>query len=361
MENNCNSMTRILHVIEGIQESCGISRFVVETVRELQYLGQNAAIVTTKNWNVPADDLKIYQTMTPEDAANHFQPQVIHINGCWNNYVHRMAKWCRSNHVPYILSPHGAWTQWAMNFRAWKKRVAWWLFQKADASGASGFHVTVTSETSDVRRLGFSQPVTVAPLGIRISEKMGGNPPMVSRNKVLLYLGRLHRKKNIHRLIAVWKGLPRDMRSDWKLVIAGKTGPDNPEYLTQLQELADGDCQFVGEVTGISKDMLYCQARLCILPSFSENFGVVVLEALASGTPVIATTGTPWAALKENNCGWWVEPTEADLLQALSIAMSLPDARLQEMSQSARSYVEANFSWRKSTERLLEAYEQLKH
>lgn len=352
-------LLKVLHVIEGIQESCGISRFVIETVRELRFLGADAVIATTKNWNVPADDLVLFQTQFPEAAATDFKPDLVHLHGCWNRYIHRVAVWCRRNDVPYFLSPHGAWTPWAMEFHAWKKRIAWWLYQKTDAQRAVCFHVTVASETEDVKRLGFSQEVVVAPLGIHVKDHDNETSQGLLDEKILLYLGRLHFKKNVHGLLKVWQRLPKEIKTGWKLVIAGKTGPDNPEYLQQLQELADSDCEFVGEVVGNEKEVLYSRASLYILPSFSENFGVVVLEALAAGTPVITTSGTPWQSLPEVGCGWWVDPSEDTLLEVLTEAMSQPEYTLRRMGEAGGEHVREAYSWRHTAELLKEAYSKV--
>ena len=225
---------RVLHVIEGIQESCGISRFVIEADRALQALGVDSAVVTTRNWNVQADDLQIYQAMSPEEGAEAFAPDVVHLHGCWNKYLHRVALWCRKHGIPYVISPHGAWTPWAWQYHRWRKRIAWFMYQKKDAFEASAIHVTVESEADDVKRLGLALPLCTAPLGVKPPVNEERIPLVSNRAKCILTLGRLHPKKNVHGLLEAWKMIPQEVRRDWRLVVAGKPSPGMDDYLRQL-------------------------------------------------------------------------------------------------------------------------------
>ena len=348
---------RILHVIEGMQESCGISRFVVEITRELKWFGEDVAIVTTRNWNVLADDITIFETFVPETASGKFNPQLVHLHGCWNRYIHRMACWCQAKNVPYVMSPHGAWTPWAWHYHRLKKRIAWLLFQKRDALRAMAFHATVESEYDDIHRLGLHQPVVIAPLGARIPN--GAIEDISKREKIVLYLGRLHHKKNVHGLLEAWKSIPNTSGSGWRLLIAGKPGPGDDEYLEKLKNESSVNCSFVGEVTGLDKEKLYQSARVFVLPSFSENFGSVVLEALANGTPVITTSGTPWDNTVEAGCGWRTSADVKDLRKTMVRAIQTTDDELTRMSLAARQFVRENYSWEKSARTLVDAYQKV--
>ena len=348
---------KILHAMQGVQQSCGISKFVLETTRELQRAGHTAAIVTTRNWNAPADDLHLVETLEPARFADEFTPQIVHIHGAWNHYVRRMAAWCRARGIPYVLSPHGAWTPWAMHYHRLRKWLAWLWFQRKDAHGAAAFHVTVQSEAEDIRRLGLAQPVVIAPLGVRQPE--GELPPLASRPKAVLCLGRLHVKKNIDGLLRAWAQVPATLREGWRLLIAGKAGLGDDDYLKSLHSLASPDCEFLGEVMGEDKDRLYRQVRLFVLPSFSENFGAVIPEALSYGVPAIATTGTPWQCLQKAQCGWWVAPTPKALADTLAQAMTIPPDQFAAWGVNARALATRDFSWQRTADTLLDAYRKI--
>ncbi len=133
----------------------------------------------------------------------------------------------------------------------------------------------------------------------------------------LLFLSRIHPKKGIPILLRAWRKVER-RHPDWELVVAG---PDEIGHLSQVRALA-GELglqrvSFPGPAYGDAKAALYRSADLFVLPTHSENFGMAIAEALAYAVPVITTTGAPWAGLEEHGCGWWIELSEGNLVDAL--------------------------------------------
>jgi glycosyltransferase involved in cell wall biosynthesis len=102
---------------------------------------------------------------------------------------------------------------------------------------------------------------------------------------------------------------------------------------------------------------LYRSADLFVLPSHSENFGLVVAEALASGVPVITTRGTPWEELVAHRCGWWVEKTTDSLAEALRDAMSRTDEERREMGERGRQLIEQKYTWSSVAAQMKSVYE----
>jgi glycosyltransferase involved in cell wall biosynthesis len=107
------------------------------------------------------------------------------------------------------------------------------------------------------------------------------------------------------------------------------------------------------------KDALLANAEVFVLPSYSENFGIVVAEAMAWGRPVIASTGTPWKEVAEVGAGWWVEPEEEPLAKALAEAMGKSPEELEEVGSRGRALVAERYRWSVPAQRLLAAYEDL--
>ena len=141
-------------------------------------------------------------------------------------------------------------------------------------------------------------------------------------------------------------------------------GYDEVNHLEEVLESAQRagireNIRYLGPVEDQAKWDLYHQADLLILPSFSENFGNVVAEALASSIPVITTTGTPWRDLKRYNCGWWVDPSVEGLSGALNQALATSKTELAEMGNRGRTLVEQKYSWKVVGEMSLRLYEEI--
>jgi len=145
-----------------------------------------------------------------------------------------------------------------------------------------------------------------------------------------------------------------------KMVIAG---PDNGGYLPKMKKLA-GDLRlqrvrFIGPVYGEEKTAAYQQADLFVLPTYSENFGMSVAEALAAGTPAIVTRGAPWEGLESNNAGWWIDIGIDPLVDALKASMSQPPEVLYGMGEQGKKWMDREYSWPSIGERMTKTYDWL--
>ncbi|TWT96289.1 D-inositol 3-phosphate glycosyltransferase [Neorhodopirellula pilleata] len=101
------------------------------------------------------------------------------------------------------------------------------------------------------------------------------------------------------------------------------------------------------------------EADLFVCPSYSENFGIAIAEAMASGLPVVTTTGTPWQVIKDEGFGWWVDAVPAQIASALREAINCDDATLRRMGARAREYVTTNFGWDQIGADMHQHYSQL--
>ena len=212
---------------------------------------------------------------------------VIHNHGLWLPANHAAAVVARRTGVPLVISLHGMLKPWARHYRRFKKMIAWELFQKRDIRTAQSVHVSSQMEADEFEELGLSVSTQVIPFGV------DGPPPVstpMSRGKVLLFVGRIHPVKGLLTLVAAWS---RARPDGWRVVIVG---PDNDHKAAVRQAATEGgvieDFVFRGPVYGDAKWELYRSASAFVLPSFTENFGAVVAEALACELPVITTTGT---------------------------------------------------------------------
>jgi glycosyltransferase involved in cell wall biosynthesis len=252
---------------------------------------------------------------------------------------------------------------WALSHKRFKKQIAWRLYQEFDLKRARCHITSGETEALNLKQFALGVPVVTIPNGVDIPElvKFRQESPRAAANprvKTALFVGRIYPIKGLPRLIEAWG---RVRPEGWRLCIAG---PDEAGHRKQVEKAVSvaglGDAvSFTGPLEPELKTPAFLDADLFVLPSHSESFGMVVAEALAHGLPVLTTTATPWAILREKNCGWWVDPTVDGIAEALHQATRLDPAALRAMGTRGRDLVEAEFSWRRIGNRMLSTYEDV--
>jgi glycosyltransferase involved in cell wall biosynthesis len=295
-----------------------------------------------------------------EACAGH--TSIVHDHGIWGYSNWAAAAAARKLDIPYVLSPRGMLARWALNYRATKKRLAWLVYQKSIIEHAALLIATSTEERDDILNYFPRTPVAVIPNGVHL--------PIVdtarngSRNGPfrLLFLSRIHPVKNLPGLVRAWhRAKTHIATSDWVLRISG---PDEIGHLTSVVQLASSlgisdSIEFTDAVAEADKSIAFAQADAVILPSFTENFGVVVAEALAHGLPVIATQGTPWSELNDCKCGWWVAADDAEIAAAIIECCSISTHDRDAMGQRGRALAANSYSWTGVGTHLADAYDWL--
>jgi len=284
------------------------------------------------------------------------RPDVIHDHGAWLPSNAAAAWVARRAGVPLVATPRGMVTDWSLSHQAWKKRAAWHLYQKPVFSQASLFHATAPAEVDSLRALGMSQPVAVVPNGVDLPETPPDDP--APDKKRALFLSRLHPKKGLPMLLDAWAEVEPD---GWTLELVG---PSENGHRAELEvQAADsglgGRVVFTGPVDDADKWDKYAAADLFVLPTHSENFGIVVAEALAAEVPVLTTTGAPWQELEDHDCGWWVAPEPDAIREALATATGQERDNLVAMGRRGRALVESTYTWRAVGRKMTRAYEWL--
>jgi glycosyltransferase involved in cell wall biosynthesis len=278
---------------------------------------------------------------------------LLHDHGQWLATNRAAAVVGRSLKIPRVVSPRGMLSPWSLSRRRWSKRVLWRLHARRDLETAAAIHATSELEQGELRGLGLRAPIIVAPNGIEFPGEIVAKR---QSPRELLFLSRIHPKKGLLDLVEAWRRL---RPAGWRVVIAG---PDEGGHRAELEAAIkkaelQTDFEFTGPVEGDRKWDLYGRASLFVLPSYSENFGLVVAEALASGTPVVTTRVTPWSLLRDERCGWWVDPGPDALENALREALVSED--LPGMGDRARRVVRERFAWEPIGQMMAAAYRNL--
>ena len=285
---------------------------------------------------------------------------VLHDNGIWLPFNNTISKFSRSSTFPLIISPHGMLEPWSLKYNYAKKKLAWYLYQRKALKSASVLHATSFKEAENLLKLNLNLPVAVIPNGVEqsINKDIGkkfDNKKFIKK-KNFLYVGRIHPKKGLMNLLRVWNIIFKNNKN-CDLIIAGY-----PElnYLEKLKNYVNnnnlsGNVKFIGPVEGDDLVNLYKNSDIFVLPTYSENFGIVVAEALSYGIPVITTTGTPWKILEENNCGWYIEPQLESLKKALLEAFEINKNDYSIKSKNAIN-LSKSFNWKKISKSFFDLY-----
>lgn len=360
----------VLHTIAGLRRSSGgPSRSVTELCNNLGLLELSVSLLSMDTHENLDDCIVPDQSVVKLQLArsgflsdleyryplNHFKDisrlhrhnplHIIHDHGMWLPCNHATADAAHRLRVPFVVSPRGMLEPWALNFKSWKKKLAWRLWVGRDLNRVTAFCATAQMEAQNLRQLGFRQPIAIIPNGIDIKPSLGSKETYNRPIRQALFLSRIHPVKGVCELVEAWAKV---RPAGWELVIAG---PDEGGHAKAVHRCIakhglDDVVRLVGPVDGEAKWRLYGESELFVLPTFSENFGIVVAEALAMGTPVITTKGAPWGGLARHKCGWWIDIGVEPLAKALNEAINLSEGARRDMGTRGRRFVERAFVWK---------------
>ncbi len=380
---------KLLHIIENIDNSYGgPARSVPFLIKYLNRVSVQNKIVSIRLKESETNDIcrensietlsveyngpkvarygkKLCRTIESElDDAT-----ILHTHSLWNYPPYCAYKLSKKHHVPLVVSIRGNLYDWNMKKSRWKKKVVLSLFQMEMFKTASCLHATEMNEYHAIRKLGIKTPVALIPNGIELAE-FENLPEKASAQKCLgldpdkkylLFLSRIYSKKGLEYLIKVFSAIHQES-PEWELLIAGPVY-DQTYFERILSTIKKNGLSkkvhFFGMVSGEKRLNLFASSNLFVLPAHTENFGMVIGEAMAARLPVITTTGTPWKILKENNAGWWIDLSEENLEKTLGEAMQKPRQSLEEMGNRGYHIIKEQFSWDEIAHKMKSVYQWL--
>ncbi|MEC4989703.1 MAG: glycosyltransferase [Oscillatoria sp. PMC 1068.18] len=382
---------KVLHVIPSVSLALGgPTQVVLNLVKNLRECGVEAEIATTNDDGKKLLDVPLNQRSEYEGVPVWFLPRfspplkeyifsadlarwlwqnipnydLVHTHYLFSFASTAAAAIARKHQVPYLVRTIGQLTPWALAQSQLKKQVYTTLIERRNLSHAAAIHCTASGEATDVRNFGINTPSFILPLGVKkmltlplapekIRQKYGISPEI----PIILFLSRLHYKKRPDFLIQALGKLAED-NYQFHLILAGS---GEAEYINYLEDLATSlgvsSCtSFAGFVSGEAKELLLQGADLFVLPSFSENFGVAIAEAMAAGLPVIVTPGVQIAPeIASFEAGLVVDNSVEAVKEAIASLLTSPELR-QQMGTNGKLLVTERYAWEKIANHLVNVY-----
>ncbi|AMA09223.1 glycosyltransferase [Picosynechococcus sp. PCC 73109] len=386
---------KVLHIIPSIAAvRGGPSKAVIEMVNSLQNAGCEVDIATTNDngenlLDVPLGRLQEYQGV-PVRFFARFSPRLHAVrefafsaglmSWLWRNiqnydlvHVHAIFSFpstvamaiARFKNVPYIVRPLGQLCQWSLQQSQRKKQFYLGLIERANLNHAKAIHFTAEAEYVEAQELELAAPGIIIPHGLTIPPKIANVHLQLRQwlhlpedEPIILFLSRIHPKKGLEILI---QALAQLVDQRFTFVIAGSGDPNyENEIYTCLQQSGIGDrTRMLGFIEGEKKDLLLQGADLFTLTSYSENFGIAVLEALAAGLPCVVTPGVALSEIvKQQDLGIVPEMNEAAITTAIRTCLLQPEVT-KEKGDRARQFIVENYTWDKIAANLVEIYDAI--
>jgi len=280
-----------------------------------------------------------------EWLLNHVSDfDLVHLHSMFNWHSLVVPRIAHAKHVAFVIRPLGTLDEWSRSQKTWKKAPYYRVVERRNLRDAAAIHVTSEAEAASVRALGFGEKVRCVPLGVDVPPP---SPPRSARHEPLrvLFLSRIHPKKNLPILMEAI-GHKEIFQVPPLLTIAGDGDAD---YVRILRERADSlgisdRVEFVGFADKTMKARLYARCDIFALPSFQENFGIAVAEAMSYGLPAVVSTEVALAKeIRESGGGAVASHTDARGLATALARFEDPEV-LRVAAERARALVEEQLS-----------------
>ena len=300
----------------------------------------------------------VYSKNLKRFLERHKSYDIYHANGIWTYPTFETIRTARKQDKPCVVTIHGMLNSNALKMTSFKKQLFLKLFQKRDLESIACIHATSEYEAECIRALGIRTPISVIPNGVMDY----GFRHTYSSDGIISFgfVGRTDPVKNIDVLLEAWLSLGKKTQN-CQLTIIG--GGNDPEYLKKLhnfvKEHSICNIRFTGLLSKEKALQEMAKLDYLILPSRSENFGMVIPEALSMGIPCIATKGTPWEELNSLNCGWWIDNSKNSIANAIQNAITTSSEDYKLMANNAINLVKEKYSIENTVEKLIRLYKSL--
>ena len=362
---------RILHSGSLDVKSGGPALSTYLTIKGLRNTGVDVEMVMPplgEEGKLIADDVNLHYTAPVKNSRMEYMPRMnqllkelpqydlYHVQGLWLWLGHSVASYARKQKKPYVITLRGMLYPQALAHSTLIKKISLALYQRNDLRRAACIQATCKEEMNYYRELGFTNPVAILPNPIEVDGII--ERPIPPKTKLRIgYLGRIHPRKRIERLIYAFDAL-RDELDNAELLIIGAGDKRYEQFLREeVVRLNLHNVRFAGFLTGEEKDKAILSLSYLVVPSDFENFGNIVTETLVRGVPVIASKGMPWQELEEYHCGWWIDNDQEMINHTLHNAINLPELERLQMGIKGKQLIKEKYAVDKLGEKMKQLYE----
>lgn len=297
---------------------------------------------------------------------------ILSSHGLWKYSSLASLRWHQRTGRPYMVHPHGMLESWALQNAGWKKQVAGQLYENQHLRKAACVRALCEAEAQSIRAYGLRNSICVIPNGVDLpdldAETRDHGPlttdlrHLASEKKILLYLGRLHPKKNVGNFIRAWKQTVTSAPSaldSWILAIAGW---GQGGYDAQLRQLTSDlglatSVIFLGPRFGAEKSLCYRTCDAFVLPSLSEGLPMTVLEAWSHARPVAMTAECNLPEGFAAGAALQIGTTPEQIAAGLKELTQMTDDDRAAMGNRGRNLAATKFSWPGIAEQMRSVYE----
>lgn len=386
---------KILYVAPSIApKRGGPSQAVIDMAISIQDLGESVDIVTTNENDISTLDLPLYNWITykgtrikvfpritpPYEPIRRLAPSptlhywlmrhvanydIIHITNLFTHASLAAAWTAQKQGIPYVIRPAGVLGNWSMTQKSWKKKVFLELIGYELLKNAADIHCTSKQEEQDVKQLLNGVNSFVLPLGVNklhpvreASQRLCRKYDLDTEIPRILFFSRIHPKKGLEILIEALSIL-KDQK--FALLLAGD---GEKAYLQKIKKMLElygiaTHVKWIGFIEGEDKNLLLQGSDIFVLPSYAENFGIAVVEAMSVGLPIIITPGIEISeTIRSAQAGIISDLDPSSLALHIDTLLSSPSYR-EKLSKNAIELIEEQFLWPKIGHQLVEKYRSI--